>query len=78
MPKKVLRRPNADAAEADPDYWRDRARVLRIKADGAKAPRTKRLLRGVAEAYERLAQQLEHAASEGQSRANGSWRLNGG
>jgi hypothetical protein len=65
MPKKVPRRPNADAAEANPDYWRGRARILRIKADGAKAPRTKRMLRGIAESYERLAQQLEHAGYGG-------------
>ena len=44
---------------SNPDYWRDRARIARIKADGAKGPRTKRMLRGIAEAYDGLAQQLE-------------------
>lgn len=44
---------------SNPDYWRDRARILRVKAEVAKDPRTKRMLRGIAEAYDRLAQRLE-------------------
>jgi hypothetical protein len=46
-------------AEGNPDYWRDRARVVRLKADVAKDPRSKRMLGGIADAYDRLAQQLE-------------------
>ena len=45
-------------AESNPDYWRDRARAVRLKADVAKDPRSKRMLGGIAEAYERLAQQF--------------------
>jgi hypothetical protein len=48
-----------DEPVSDPDYWRDRARIARIKANEARHPRTKRMLRGIAEAYERLAQQVE-------------------
>ena len=44
---------------SSPDYWRDRARVARIKAEAAKAAQTKHMLRGIAEAYEHKAEQLE-------------------
>jgi hypothetical protein len=48
-----------DEPASHPDYWRDRARIARIKADGATVSRTKHMLRGIAEAYERLAKELE-------------------
>jgi hypothetical protein len=48
-----------DEPVSNPDSWRDRARIARIKADGARDPRSKRMLRGIAEAYEGLAQKLE-------------------
>jgi hypothetical protein len=41
------------------DCHADRARVARIKSDQARNPRTKRMLSGIAEAYERLAQEAE-------------------
>ena len=44
------------------DHWRDRARTTHIKADEAKDARTKRMLRGMAEAYERLAKQMHRRA----------------
>jgi hypothetical protein len=41
------------------DHWRERARTTHIKADEAKQPRTKHLLRGLADSYERLAKRKE-------------------
>ena len=49
----------SDQPVSNPDFWRDRARITRIKADAAKAASTKRMLRGIAEAYEHKAEQLE-------------------
>jgi hypothetical protein len=49
---------------ANPDYWRDRARVTRIKADAVKDRRAKHMLRGIAESYELMAQQLEEPLGE--------------
>ena len=43
----------------DPQYWRDRARRTCARADRAADPRTKRMLLGVAESYERLAERIE-------------------
>jgi hypothetical protein len=43
----------------DPQYWRDRARRTFARADQAADPRTKRMLLGVAESYERLAERIE-------------------
>jgi hypothetical protein len=48
-----------DESVSDPHYWLDRARVARIKSDQARNPRTKRMLSGIAEAYERLAERNE-------------------
>src|SRR5437588_11257120 len=39
----------------DPQHWRDRAKRARAKADQAKNPKSKRMLQGIAGAYERLA-----------------------
>jgi hypothetical protein len=43
----------------DPQHWRDRAKKARFKADQAKDPRSKRMLQGLAGAYERLANQAK-------------------
>jgi hypothetical protein len=43
----------------DPQYWRDRAKNLRAKTDNAKDPRSKRMMLGIAAAYERLAERIE-------------------
>jgi hypothetical protein len=44
---------------SNPHYWLDRARIARIKSDQARNPQTKRMLSGIAEAYERLAKRIE-------------------
>jgi hypothetical protein len=51
MPKKSV--------SSSSRYWRDRALIARTNADGATVPRTKRVLRRIAEAYERLAEQID-------------------
>jgi hypothetical protein len=43
----------------DPQHWRDRAKKARAKADQATNPRSKRMLQGIAGAYERLANQAK-------------------
>ena len=48
-----------DESVSNPHYWLDRARIARIKSDQARNPQTKRMLSGIAEAYERLAKRIE-------------------
>ena len=43
----------------DPQHWRDRA-----KAEQAKGPRSKRMLQGIADAYERLANEAKRRLRE--------------
>ena len=43
----------------DPKYWRERAKKTRADADRATDPRAKRMLIGVADSYERLAEMIE-------------------
>jgi hypothetical protein len=40
-------------------YWRDRAMTARAKADQMKTGRSKRMLRGMADVYDRAAEQIE-------------------
>jgi hypothetical protein len=44
--------------EPDPRHWRDRAKEARAKADQITEPRSKRVLLGLADSYERLAKRL--------------------
>jgi hypothetical protein len=44
--------------EPDPQYWRDRAKNLRAKAEHVKDPRSKRMMLGIAKAYERIANRV--------------------
>jgi hypothetical protein len=43
----------------DPQYWRDRAENARSRAKQSKDARSKRMLQGLARAYERLANQAK-------------------
>ncbi len=43
----------------DPEYWRDRASEARAMAELVADPENKRLMRGIAEGYDRLAQRAE-------------------
>jgi hypothetical protein len=47
--------PDANA----PQRWRDRARKARVAADRASYPQSKRVMLRIAEAYERLAQEID-------------------
>jgi hypothetical protein len=53
-----------DETISDPKYWRDRAKRARSKADQVKDPRSKRMLQGLAGAYERLANQAKRRLRE--------------
>jgi hypothetical protein len=48
-----------DEPISDPQYWHDRAKRARSKAEQVKDPRSKRMLQGIAGAYERLANQAK-------------------
>jgi hypothetical protein len=48
-----------DKPVSSAQYWRNRARVARTNADKTKDPRTKRMLLGIAEAYDRLAERVQ-------------------
>jgi hypothetical protein len=63
MPKKP-EKPVSSSSQ----YWRDRAQVARTNADGATAPRNKRMLRGLAGSYERLAKQIEQSRDSKKSK----------
>jgi hypothetical protein len=43
----------------DPQYWRERAKITRAKAEKLAKLRAKRLMLGTAASYERLAEQIE-------------------
>jgi hypothetical protein len=43
----------------DSQYWRDRAMTTRAKADQMKTDRSKRVLRGIADVYDRAAEGIE-------------------
>jgi hypothetical protein len=45
--------------DADPEYWRMRAEETRSIADSTRDPQTKIILRGIAKAYDRLANRAE-------------------
>jgi hypothetical protein len=51
----------------DPQYWRERAKKTRADADRAADPRAKRMLLGVADSYERLAEMIEHRLREAET-----------
>lgn len=43
----------------DPKYWRERAEEARAQAEEMHDPKAKRTLLGIAESYEKLAEQAE-------------------
>jgi hypothetical protein len=53
-----------DAPAYDPQYWRDRADRARAKASQVTDPRSERMLQGIAEAYERLADRVKQRLRE--------------
>jgi hypothetical protein len=54
-------------SEPNPKHWRDSAKRARAKADQMKDPRSKRMMLGLADFYERLARRL----------VDGSWSRQG-
>jgi hypothetical protein len=55
---------------SDLQHWHDRAQEARAKAEQIKNPRSKRMMLGLADSYESLAQRIEqhawkHTASSG-------------
>jgi hypothetical protein len=53
----------------DPQYWRDRAKKVRADADRATDPRAKRMLLGVAESYDRLAERIEQRLRDAEEKS---------
>ena len=43
----------------DPKHWRDRAEEVRSLADQMSDPETRRIMRGIADDYEKLAKRAE-------------------
>jgi hypothetical protein len=48
----------------DSQYWRDRAMTARAKADQMKNNRSKRMLRGMADVYDRAVEGIEQRLRE--------------
>ena len=42
-----------------PEHWRDRAKEERAKAEQVEGPRSKRMMLGLADFFERLAERIE-------------------
>jgi hypothetical protein len=53
-----------DKPVKDSQYWRDRAMTVRAKADQMKTERSKRILRGMADVYDRAAERIEQRSRE--------------
>jgi len=53
-----------DKPVKDSQYWRDRAMTVRAKADQMKTERSKRVLRGMADVYDRAADAIEQRLRE--------------
>jgi hypothetical protein len=59
-----------DKPVKDSQYWRDRAMTARAKADQMKTDRSKRVLRGMADVYDRAAEGIEQRLRDAEKKPN--------
>jgi hypothetical protein len=53
----------------DSRYWRDRAMLARARADQVRTDRSKRMLRGMADVYDRAAEQIEQRLRDAKNKS---------